>query len=190
MQSIELQDTAVSNLIERAQNFDKEAFSMIYDMYYDNIYRYAFFKVGKQEEAEDIAQNTFIGALKNITSYKPGKGSNDFAAWLFTIARNQIVNFYRKNGRQRTGPIDDLHIIDPLKDTQKIIEGNGDLESVYKALKEIPDTHQQVLIHRFINEFSIKETAAAMKKTEGAVKTLQVRAIDSLKKIMDRENGR
>lgn len=163
---------------------------MIYDLYYDNIYKFAYFKVGKQEEAEDIAQNTFIGALKNICKFDARKADSDFSAWLFTIARNHVINFYRRNGNNKPGgQVEDLQIPDKSQNVQDLIDANGDVEMIYTALKDIPESQQQVLIHRFINEYSIKETALTMRKSEGAIKTLQVRALESLRKIVERNNN-
>jgi len=92
-------------LVRRAQQRDEEAFTQLYEEHFDKIYRYVALKIGDQMEAEDLTQQVFIKALQSISSFK-WKGI-PFSAWLFRIARNQVVDYVRKKKRQATVPLDE-----------------------------------------------------------------------------------
>ena len=81
-------------LIKRAQHRDQEAFAQLYEAYFDKIYRYIFLKIGSEMEAEDMTQQVFLKALESLSSFKwQGK---PFSTWLYRIAHNQIVDYFRK----------------------------------------------------------------------------------------------
>lgn len=168
----------IFNIVSKAKAYDKEAFSMIYDLYYDRIYKYAYSKVGNRQTAEDITQNTFIGMLDNIKNFKWKKSSDGFSAWVFSIAHNMIVNYYRKH--KQTVNIEEA----PEKTVEFTdqIDTNYNIGKFKEAFKVLKDDHRKVLALRFISGQSIRETAAAMNKTEGAVKLLQLRAIGAIKR--------
>ena len=88
------------SLVQRAKQYDEEAFAELYEKYFDKIYRYVALKVGDRMEAEDITQQVFLKAIKSISSFK-WKGF-PFSSWLFRIAHNQVVDYLRK--RKKQGP--------------------------------------------------------------------------------------
>jgi len=92
--------------VRRAIDGDNEAFTKLYDLYFDKIYRYVYFRVRKQTEAEDLTQEVFIKALKAIGTYKIGK--TPFAAWLFRIAHNQVIDHVRKAGHYQSTSLEML----------------------------------------------------------------------------------
>lgn len=174
----------IHEIVKRAQIYDKKAFSMIYDLYYDQIYRYSYLKIGNGPDAEDVTQNTFIGALKNIKNFIWKKTDHDFTAWLYTIAHNNIVNHYRKNNKATFKPFEDIGEIESTQTVSEEIEKLWDLDKLLLAFRDIPDSQQRVLIHRYITGMSISETSIIMAKKEGAIKSLQLRALSSLRKIL------
>lgn len=172
------------NLIERAIKGESSAFGLLYDKYQPQIYRFVYLKVSHREEAEDLTHQVFLKSWQNISEYK--FQGFPFSSWLYRIARNQIIDHYR------TKKINlDIEEIDEPKienSSAKTIDNNSDIKKIRKAIKQLNPKQQDVIILRFIEELSIKETASALKKTEIAVKLLQYRAIKNIKNILNNEN--
>ncbi|HAS28497.1 MAG TPA: RNA polymerase subunit sigma-70, partial [Dehalococcoidia bacterium] len=91
------------SLVHQAQKCNQEAFAKLYEQNFDKIYRYISLKVGNNTEAEDMTQQVFIKALQSISSYK--WKDVPFSAWLFRIAHNHVIDYYRKQSRQSTTPL-------------------------------------------------------------------------------------
>ncbi len=93
------------SLVRRAQQQDREAFAQIYEEYFDKIYRYVVLRIGNKTEAEDLAQQVFLNALRSISSFK-WRGV-PFSAWLFRISHNLVVDYLRKKTKHITGSLDE-----------------------------------------------------------------------------------
>ena len=169
------------SLVRRAQQRDQEAFAQLYEAYFDRIYRYVVLKIGDKTEAEDMTQQVFINALKSISSFK-WKGV-PFAAWLFRIAHNQVVDYYRKKSKWNIVPIDDLPLTSG-DDPQKIVEHKLEVERLASAVKHLTDAQREVISLRFAGGLSTAEVAESMAKSQGAVKALQHSGIVALRKIL------
>ena len=169
------------SLIRRAQQCDHVALTQIYEENFDKIYRYIVLKIGDRAEAEDMTQQVFLNALKSISSYKY-KGM-PFSAWLFRIAHNQVVDYYRKKKRSATVPLDET-IAAAYDNPGREAERKMEIEQMTRATKQLTQAQQEVISLRFAGELSIAEVAKVMKKSEGAIKALQHSAIASLRKIM------
>ncbi len=118
---------------------------------------------------------------------------DNLQAFLYQTARNVVIDFYRRRGSLKDEPIfrDEareeqlkIDIADPKQDPLKKIQLSSDIEEVKKALQKIREEYREVIILRFIEELSVKETAAVLGKTEGAVRVLLHRAVASLREIM------
>ena len=169
------------SLILRAKQKDEEAFARLYEEYFDKIYRYVALKVGDKMEAEDIAQQVFLKAIKSISSFK-WKGY-PFSAWLFRIAHNQVVDYFRKSKKRVSVALDESLVADE-DDPPEIFERKLDIEKLASATKQLTPAQQEVISLRFAGGMSIIQVAQAMGKSEGAVKALQHSAIVSLRKVM------
>jgi len=169
------------SLVLRAKQRDEEAFTMLYEEYFDKVYRYVTLKIGDQAEAEDLTQQVFVKALKSISSFK-WKGA-PFSAWLFRIAHNQVVDYLRKKKRYATTPLDESLKGREL-DPQQAAEQKLDIERLLLATKKLTDAQREVISLRFTSELSIAEEAKIMGKSEGAVKALQHSAIIALRKAL------
>lgn len=168
-------------LIERAIKGEASAFGLLYDRYQPQIYRFVYLKVSHREEAEDLTHQVFLKSWQNIGEYK--FQGFPFSSWLYRIARNQIIDHYRAKKINL-----DIEEISELKIDDSFIEAldnNLDVKKIKEAIKHLNPNHQDVIILRFIEELSLKETASALKKTEIAIKLLQYRAIKNLKKILN-----
>ena len=173
-------------LIRSAVGGDSSAFGSLYDRYQPAIYRFVVVKVGSREEAEDITHHVFLSAWANVRTYK--HRGHPFSSWLYQIARNMVIDHYRSRK-------DDVSL-DKLDPESSIIPAAAQLdlsiklqlERVSRAVKELKPDYQDVIILRFIEDLPLKEVSAILKKSEGAVKLAQHRAIIELKKKLGDEN--
>lgn len=173
----------VKALVEKAKNYDSNAFGKLYDVYYDKIYAFAYYKVGNRFEAEDIAEQVFLKALENISAFE-WRGV-PFSSWLFRIASNLVVDYYR-SGKYELVDIDghaDLELDFSFSPEQSAIR-ELDRQQVVRALKNLTEEQQQVIAMRFIAGMSNEEVASAIDKNIGAVKALQHRALNALNKML------
>ena len=169
------------NLVYRAQQRDSEAFTQLYENYFDKIYRYVVFKIGNKTEAEDVTQQVFVNALQSISSFK-WRGI-PFSAWLFRIAHNQVVDYLRKKAKYATASLDNSSAISD-SNPQLAVEQKLDIEQLIAATKRLTEAQQRVISLRFAGELPIAEVAKVMGKSEGAVKALQHSAIAALRKTL------
>jgi RNA polymerase sigma-70 factor (ECF subfamily) len=175
------------NIIRDAVRGDASAFGLLYDHYQPAIYRFVAVKVGRREEAEDITHQVFMNAWQNMKQYR--HRGHPFSSWLYRIARNQVIDHYRsrkENISLETIEIDQLGIA-YQSSTQADLSLKLELEKVMGAIQGLKQEYQDVIILRFVEDLSLRETADAMKKTEGAVKLMQHRAIRELKRILGEE---
>ncbi len=170
------------NLVLRAQQQDNQAISRLYEVYFDKIYRYIVMRVRNETEAEDITQQVFLKMLNSISSYK-SRGV-PFSSWLFRIAHNQVIDFYRQQGKKATVDIEGIQLQASGGDPQNMMEKQWDIEEVKKATQRLTAAQQEVLSLRFASELSIAECAAIMGKREGAIKALQHSAVIALRKAL------
>jgi RNA polymerase sigma-70 factor, ECF subfamily len=177
--SYRLQDEL--SLVQRAQKQDTEAFARLYEAYFDKIYRYIALKIRNETEAEDMTQQVFMKALKSISSYQCH--GLPFSSWLYRIAHNHTIDYFRKNKRP-TVPIDDLPLASVGDDPQKLIEQKMDVEDLAGAIKKLTLAQQEVISLRFTGDLSINECAQIMGKSEGAIKALQHSAVVALRKVL------
>lgn len=169
-------------LVLGAISGDSSAFGALYDHYQPAIFRFVALKVGRREDAEDITHQVFLRAWQRISKYE-GRGY-PFSSWLYRIARNQIVDFYRAH-REHT----DLDEVEPVliaeDGTAEALDFKADVERVRAMLLELRADYQDVIILRFIEERSVEETATALNRSVGATKVLQHRALRHLKALLD-----
>ncbi len=171
-------------LIRLAQAGDGAAFGRLYDRYLPSIYRYTYSKTSSRSAAEDLTSETFLRAFRAIA--RRPRAHLNFAAWLVTIARNVVIDHHR-SGWSRLAIVTDE--VDPQVDDSMGPE-QAALASVSEAalrgaLSLLPDDQRECLLLRFFAGLSISETAAAMDRTDGAVKQLQFRATNRLRRIIE-----
>ena len=174
-------------LVKQAVNGDQAAFTELYDRNFDRIYRYIYVKVKDQAEAEDLTQDVFIRALEAISSYK--WRDLPFAAWLFRIAHNRVVDHIRKASKEKRASLDEARAVG-MEDPVQIAEQHSEVQELRAALERLPEAQREVATLRFIAQLSIAEVAKMLGKSEGAVKALQFNATASLRKVISGEwNG-
>jgi len=168
-------------IVQRAINGDREAFTYIYDLHFDKIYRYIYVKVRSRAEAEDLAQDVFIKAYEGLKNYK--WRDLPITAWLFRIAHNRVIDYLRKSSREKRVDLNEADAIS-AGDPVYMTEQNFEVYELKNALNKLPDAQREVATLRFISELSISEVAQTLGKSEGTVKALQFNAISSLRKLL------
>src|SRR5581483_7661953 len=165
----------VRELVARGQQGDREALEELYLIHFDRIYSYLHVSVGNRHDAEDLTMQTFMNMLDSIGRFR--WQSAPFSAWLFRIAHNLAMDHFRAGKRWQ--PEEDVP--EPSPDEATSAEA-GALEaigrrSMLELIKSLSHEQQQVLTLKFVFNFSNAETATILHKTEGAVKSLQHRAL-------------
>lgn len=179
--------TEVWGLVERAQGGESEAFGLIYDRYVDTVFRFVYFRVGNRQLAEDLTSDTFLRALKRIGSFT--WQGRDLGAWLVTIARNLVADHF-KSGRYRlevtTGDVLDADREDrgPEGSPEAAVVEHITNVALLSAVKQLNPEQQECIVLRFLQGFSVAETARTMGKNEGAIKALQYRAVRALARLL------
>ncbi len=168
-------------LVRRAQQGDKEAFADLYESHFDKVYRYLTLKTGSRTEAEDMTQQVFVKAYRSIRSFK-WKGP-PFSSWLFRIAHNVMVDFFRRQAKRPTVPLNES-LVAGGEDPMKVVELRFDVERVAAATWRLTDAQQEVISLRFAGGLAIAEVAQAMGKSQGAIKALQHSAIAALRRLL------
>lgn len=169
-------------LVDLAKDGNAEAFGQLYDHYVTGIFRFVYYRVGSRTLAEDLTSETFVRGLRSIQRFNwQGK---DFGAWLTTIARNLIADHF-KSSRSRLEIVTDVM---PEKTTAASTEDDVlsliSNEMLFEAVNQLPKEQRDCVLMRFIQGLSIAQTAAALDRSEGAVKQLQLRAVRSLAKLV------
>ena len=169
-------------LVARAQDGDREALEELYLLHFDRIYSYLHMSVGNRHDAEDLTTQTFLKMLEKIGSFK--WQSAPFSAWLFRIAHNLAMDHFRS--RRRWQPEEEVPEPEGSAESSAEEEAMKMLssESMFDLIERLSDEQRQVLILKFVFDFSNQEAATVLDKTEGAIKSLQHRALASLQKQM------
>ncbi len=175
------------SLVRRAQRYDQQAFARLYEEHFDRIYRYVALKIGDRMEAEDVTQLVFLKALQSISSFQ-WKGV-PFAAWLFRIAHNQVVDHLRKKKKQPLTLFDESLVSHGDGNPQLMMEHNLDIKQLVAATARLTRAQREVISLRFAGELSIAEVAKIMGKSQGAIKALQHSAIVALRRILTAGNN-
>ncbi|EDY46781.1 ECF subfamily RNA polymerase sigma factor, BldN family [Streptomyces sp. SPB074] len=171
------------DLVERAQSGEADAFGRLYDQYSDTVYRYIYYRVGGKATAEDLTSETFLRALRRIGTFT--WQGRDFGAWLVTIARNLVADHF-KSSRFRlevtTGEMLDANEVERSPE-DSVLESLSNA-ALLDAVRRLNPQQQECVTLRFLQGLSVAETARVMGKNEGAIKTLQYRAVRTLARLL------
>jgi len=164
-------------LVEAAQA-DPSKFDALYELHFDRIYFFIVSRIHDRTAAEDITSETFQKALANLASYE-WRGT-PFSAWLYRIASNAIIDHYKRSNRE--DQLDELE--NPLAQPEL---SSNDIEFIerhvhfFALVNQLPEVQRRVVCERFVEDRSIREIAQRLSKTEGAIKQLQFRALQTLR---------
>jgi RNA polymerase sigma-70 factor (ECF subfamily) len=175
---------AVRRLVERAQRGERQALEELYLIHFDRIYSYLHMSVGNRHDAEDLTTQTFLKMLEAIGRFR--WQSAPFSAWLFRIAHNLAMDHFRANRRWQ--PEEDVP--EPPGSEEASAEDQAmqtiGRQSMLELIDGLSHEQQQVLTLKFVFNFPNADVATILGKTEGAVKSLQHRALVSLQKQLAR----
>ena len=177
----------VRELVARGQQGDREALEELYLIHFDRIYSYLHVSVGNRHDAEDLTTQTFLKMLEKIGSFR--WQSAPFSAWLFRIAHNLAMDHFRS--RRRWQPEEEVPEQPGDEEPSAELRAMQTIgrESMLKLIDQLSPEQQQVLTLKFVFNLPNAEVAAILDKTEGAIKSLQHRALVSLQKQIAQSPG-
>ncbi|HPW05955.1 MAG TPA: sigma-70 family RNA polymerase sigma factor [bacterium] len=175
-------------LLQRLKSQDKEAFIKVYDDYVRDIYRFIYFKVGKEEEAQDLTSMVFLKAWNHIQTNSLSD-SKTLRALVYKIARTSIIDYYRESGNKLEVSLNDedkpIEIIDENQDMAADLDQSTNLELIRRQLPLLKEEYREVIVLRFINDLNLEEIAAVTGKSRGNVRVILHRALAALKAMVE-----
>lgn len=166
-------------LIEAAQR-DLSRFAELYEVWFDRVYTYVARRIGDRGETEDLVSDVFHHALANLRRFE-WRGA-PFSAWLFRIAANKIADRWERLAREQA--------LEPPRELEEADQEEAyDRAKLFALMRDLPDDQRKVLELRFLEEMSTREVAEVLGRSEGAVKQLQFRGLESLRAKMGGKNG-
>lgn len=164
-------------LVAKARRGNPQAFAKLYDAYVDQVYRFILFKVRRQEEAQDVASDTFLKVWRYL---QEGGQIDSFKAFVYRVARNLVIDQYRKYHNSATVPLEtseNLH----APSLEEDIKTRQELSELIEILFDLKDEWREIIILRYVEGFKISEIASILEKNEGAIRVLIHRAQKALK---------
>lgn len=169
-------------IINQVKNGDAEAFGILYEQYAEMIFRYVYSHLENRLDAEDLTEEIFIRAWKALPRYD--ERGLPFSAFLFRIARNSLIDFYRQKKPQQS--LDELEIQSDQVEPEKAVEQTFENLDLRNTIAQLREDYRNVVILRFLSGLSPEETAQVMQRSVGAVRVLQHRALSMLRDLMER----
>ncbi len=178
------------SVVKKAKEGDKAAFEELYNEYFAPLNRYILIRVGDVSEAEDLTQLVFIKFYKNLANWQD-KGYQP-SAYLFTIARSVIADYYRSRGRKGSKLSNSEEVLALISDSsqnphQDVIQSE-EIRTLYKNLKTLPQEYQEVLVLRYIENLSSKEISQVIGKSDVATRKMLSRAVSALAEVTKKNN--
>jgi RNA polymerase sigma-70 factor, ECF subfamily len=177
----------LKRLVEQAKQGDRHALEELYLLHFDRIYSYLHMSVGNRHDAEDLTTQVFVKMLESIGNFQ--WRSAPFSAWLFRIAHNLAMDHFRASKRWQ--PEEDVPEPDPGEGSaaeEEALESIG-RQSMLQLIEKLSREQQQVLTLKFVFNFSNADAATILDKTDGAIKSLQHRALASLQRQLERSGS-
>lgn len=168
-------------LIREAKRGNPESFAKLYDHYLAPIYRFIYLKVNQREAVEDLTHEVFLNAWQNMGNYR--LQGFPLSSWLYQIARNRIIDYYRTRKNHVRLENIDPDTVGVHNQIEPALDQELGLEKILAAVRHLNHDQQDVLLMRFVEDLSHQEIAQTLEKSEGAVRLIQHRALNELKKI-------
>jgi RNA polymerase sigma-70 factor (ECF subfamily) len=158
---------------------DPSRFGELYEQNFYRVYAYIARRVRHRHEAEDLTADVFRDALKGLNTFE-WRGT-PFVAWLLRIASRAVADHYKRAGRESGNPVGGSEQVDPQEIERHVI--------LFQLVDRLPDAQARVIRLRFVEQKSIREIAGMLRRSEGAVKQLQLRAIENLRAQLEGVHG-
>jgi RNA polymerase sigma-70 factor, ECF subfamily len=169
-------------VIQQVKDGDAEAFGMLYEQYAEVIFRYVYSHLDGRLDAEDLTEEIFLRAWRALPKYD--ERGLPFSAFLFRIARNSLIDYYRQ--RKVVQSIEDIELQTREAGPEEVVESRIENGGLRETIGKLREDYRNVLIFRFLSGLSPEETAQVMQRSVGAVRVLQHRALTALKDLMER----
>lgn len=177
-------DARMARLIKAARGYETWAFDELYTLYADKLYRFILFRVSDEALAEDLVAEVFLRVLKRIDTFE-GKTVAAFSAWLYRVARNLVTDQYRRHAKRETAPLEKATpLLDARANPVDEAEKKQTREELLAAIGRLTPDQQQVILFKFYEDMGNAQVANLLGKTEGAVKSLQHRALATLERFL------
>ena len=168
--------------LQRASAGDQAAFGVLYERYAARIYSYVYYRTGSRLDAEDLTARVFLRALNHIPNYQD-RGV-PFSAWLYRIAHNLVANWHRDGARRPESSLDDIPFLPSAgPGPENMLLQDERNEALLHLIRKLPPDRQQLLILKFVEDFSNQEISQVMGRTEGAIKSLYHRTLLALRDL-------
>jgi len=168
-------------LIERVRKGDQDAARTLFERYFDRIYNYVYARLGRAEDAEDLAIDTMTRSLTRLDQFQDQGVA--FSSWVYKIAHNATIDHYRRHGKVTLVSLEQATLPQSADPSELALEQLSN-EDLRVALRALTDEQQQVLILRFFQDLTAAQVAGIMGKSVGAVQALQHRALGSLERAL------
>lgn len=176
-------------LLAKLKSKDKQAFAEVYDLFVDKIYRFVYFKVNNQAEAEDLTSSIFLKAWNHIQQNSVSDYKT-LPSLIYTIARNTVIDYYRKVSREEISSYENnpeaLNVIDESHNIGKKLLLDEEMSNITDKLSLLKDEYREAIILRYIDELSINEIAIILNKSRGNARVLCFRALSALKELVEK----
>jgi RNA polymerase sigma-70 factor (ECF subfamily) len=189
-------DEQITSLLPQCQRGEAAAVGALYDLYADRLYRYMLARVGDPEVAADLTTELFVRVIRHMGSFKMNerRPAASFSAWLYRIAANLITDHHRQAKRAaQVSLTEELRLTDGEPSPQHLAEQREVFARLQRAMQGLSEEQRLVILAKFGEDMSNAEVAAWLGKSEGAVKSLQHRALQALGRLLgasDRSAGK
>jgi RNA polymerase sigma-70 factor (ECF subfamily) len=167
-------------VLERARRLEGTALSTLIQECYPFIFRYFYYRSIRREDAEDLTSEVFVRVVNSIKNQK-----EYFPAWLISIAKNLLTDYYRKRGKSRETSLEEIK--EPFSNSDQKKNDDLSIRDIRKKLDYLTDEQKEVVLLKFMEGNYNKDIARIMNKSIGAIKALQFRALSALRDILRRE---
>ncbi len=172
------------SLIRQAKDGKRAALAKIYEQHYDTIYTFIYFRVLDESLAQDLTAEVFVRMVAHIQSFSYRQQT--LLAWLYTIARNLVVDHFRAKGNQISLPLSEV-LVGHRQTPDDLAHLRITQQQLAQAMTSLTNEQHQVILLRFMEGYRLKEVAQQLGKSEGAIKALQRRALATLRRTLAKE---
>ncbi|MFZ6026533.1 MAG: RNA polymerase sigma factor [Chloroflexota bacterium] len=176
-------DASDAELLYRAQDGNAEAFGELYERHAQAVFRFLYSHLSNRLDAEDITGDVFLRAWRSLPKFR--EQGVPFVAFLLRVARNALIDFYRRTRNVQEDDIDEIVLPDHSAGPGEAFSARLESQKLRQTMQQLSEDYRTVLTLRFISELSVEETCAVMGKSDGAVRVLQHRALAALRKLLE-----
>jgi RNA polymerase sigma-70 factor (ECF subfamily) len=173
-------------LLQRSIQRDANAYGALYERHAPAVFRYLYAHTGHRLDAEDLCEEVFLRVWRSLPDYR--ERGLPFQAFVFRVARNALIDHYRKGkANEQSLPLDEVSLGELEIDPNSPVSSFEQYQALHRALARLPEDYREILVLRFLSGLSSQEAAQAMKRTPAAVRVLQHRALEAMRKALEKE---